>query len=106
MWDKDRRGAQVPDYREWDAALDAVDRPADVQAAARPPIDNAELERQIAEIMTAAVALSDRNEPSDAVSDAARGRKPLLTWVLLGGIWIAMTFVALASIGAIVRFLT
>ena len=103
MSDKDRRRAPSSDYGDWNAALDAVDRRANAQTPVRQPIDQAELNRQISEIMKATLASSEPLAPRDAVPGVAR--KSRLTWVMLGGIWIAMAAIALASIGAILRSL-
>jgi hypothetical protein len=103
MSDKDRRGEPSPDFGDWNAALDAVDRRANAQTPVREPIDQAELNRQISEIMKAALAASEPLAPPDAVPGVARKRR--LTWVLLGGIWIAMAAIAWAAFGAILRSL-
>ena len=102
MSDKDRR-APSPDYGDWNAALDAVDRLAITHNALRDEIDEAQLERDIAAIRKAVLALSEPLETRDVVPGTTRKR--WLGWVLLGGIWIAMAAIAWASFGTILRFL-
>jgi hypothetical protein len=103
MSDTGRRGAPSSrDYDDWKAALDAFDRLADVRATLCEPIDEAQLQRDVAEIRKAARGL----DTSEAPAGARNARRRWIAWMLFGVIWIAMACMAAGSIGAIFSVLS
>lgn len=105
MSDNDRAGASLRDYADWNAALNAVERLAGAGSALREPVDEAQLNRDIAEIRKAALALSEPPEPRDAIA-GGHARKRRSAWILFGGVWILMAIMTAASIGALLFLLT
>jgi hypothetical protein len=109
MSDKDRRGAPSYDLSEWNEALAAVNRLANTRASLgadreAPPIvpyDDAQLDRAIAEIRTAARRL---DKPAAPEPDR-HARKRRIAWLVFAAVWIVMALMTAASVGAVYLFI-
>ena len=109
MSDKGRRDAPSHDLSEWNEALAVVNRLASTRASldadrSAPPIatyDDAQLDRAIAEVRTAA-----RRLDKPAVREPDRhARKRRIAWLMFAAVLIVMALMTAASVGAVYWFI-